>query len=307
MSRGAKEFEHAVRDCLLVAGRRTKSDISIGGLNLDLYAEQQVLGKKRRTAVECKRPGRRIDQLDVDRARLYFEPLHRDMLIDDALLVGASGVSPGALAAANDAGWIYCISYSDLVDNLGIRYASKKVVLVASAFDTLSSRLAEDESQIYKLTPDEFEVFLCERLEGMGLAPVRTGSAYARDGGVDIIACPAKPVSVPFLLAVQAKHQRSAKGKVGPEPVKAFHSVLAVHPFTAGLLVTNTTFSPDAQWIASYLSDILRLRDITDLRRWIADRFLGPEEWREIPDKIELAPSLEVPVPKPQILPDAHG
>jgi hypothetical protein len=47
----------------------------------------------------------------------------------------------------------------------------------------------------------------------------------------------------------------------------------------------------------------VRLRDITDLSRWISGRFLDREEWREMPEQIELGPGIVVPIPR--VLSDA--
>ena len=65
-------------------------------------------------------------------------------------------------------------------------------------------------------------------------------------------------------------------------------------------MVTNTTFSKDARWLADQVGNkaFLRLRDFEDLKRWLRGQFGSEFDWREIPDVIELAPGITIPVPK---------
>jgi len=69
-----------------------------------------------------------------------------------------------------------------------------------------------------------------------------------------------------------------------------------------GMLVTNTGFTKDALWKAAQepSKHFLRLRDFADLTRWLHGVFDAPQEWREIPDEIELAPGIFARIPKPR-------
>lgn len=69
------------------------------------------------------------------------------------------------------------------------------------------------------------------------------------------------------------------------------------------VLVTNTSFTRDAVWTAQQERNarFLRLRDFMDLKRWLEDHFGQEDDWREIPDRIELAPGVVVEIPKPRI------
>jgi len=73
--------------------------------------------------------------------------------------------------------------------------------------------------------------------------------------------------------------------------------------FGVGLLITNTAFTRDAIWAANRDSDrdFLPLRDFTDLKRWLEGHSGQDRDWREIPEKIELAPGIVVEIPKPRI------
>lgn len=161
--------------------------------------------------------------------------------------------------------------------------------------------LLADSERLKHLSPERFEYFVADRLECMGFGVQLVGHTNQRDGGVDIIAYP-KTVSFPFLLAVQVKHRRSDR-KIGAPDVRNFHSVLssANGPFSLGILVTNTTFTADAQWFADNNSALLRLRGIQDLRRWLKEDFANEHEWREIPDEVVLGPSIRIKIPKPKL------
>jgi len=175
-------------------------------------------------------------------------------------------------------------------------WGKQKQVEVVRAITPMVSLLREDLDHIYQLSPEEFEVLICDRLDRMDFAVTRIGSVYVPDGGVDIIACPKRPAPFPYLLAVQAKHRQEKRRRVGPGAVRDLKAVVAAHSFNAGVLVTNTTFTPDAVWVAQQLPTLVRLRDIEDLRRWIYDNFVSEHEWREIPESIVLRPNLVVKI-----------
>ena len=109
--------------------------------------------------------------------------------------------------------------------------------------DVILGALAEDPSRLHRLTPEAFELFVAERLSAMGLGVKRVGASNARDGGIDILAWPEQNAAFPFLLAVQVKHRRQ-RASLGPGPIRELRGVLTSHPIDAGLIVTNTTFTP---------------------------------------------------------------
>jgi hypothetical protein len=41
---------------------------------------------------------------------------------------------------------------------------------------------------------------------------------------------------------------------------------------------------------------LVRLRGFEDIQRWLVDNFAADEEWREMPETIELAPGVIVKV-----------
>jgi hypothetical protein len=161
--------------------------------------------------------------------------------------------------------------------------------------ECLSKQLAADPSLVHRLSPDQFEAFICERFDAMGLEPRRVGGTFQADGGIDIVFWPRKS-TFPFLGAAQIKHHRNPATVEGPASARELVGSISGQPFSAGIVVTNTTFSPSAEWFARQHAGFLRLRDFHDIQRWLGDNFDSEEEWREIPATIELAPGVTIKV-----------
>lgn len=169
-------------------------------------------------------------------------------------------------------------------------------VQIVSIRQLLTERLLADPTLIHRLTPDDFEEFICERLFVMGMEPKRIGPTNRKDGGIDIVFWPRTNVKFPFLGAAQIKHHRNPDVSEGPSTVRDFAGAIANSRFNAGILVTNTSFSPDAQWFARERAKLIRLRELDDIRRWLIGNFDDDAEWREIPSYIELCPGVTVKI-----------
>ncbi len=159
----------------------------------------------------------------------------------------------------------------------------------------LCEKLLTGPELVHSITPEQFEEFVCDRLFAMGLEPQRVGSTNQKDGGIDVLFWPRQKNAFPFLGAAQVKHHRNLKAKVGPAPIREFQGVIGSHPISAGLIVTNTSFTSDARWFASEHARLIRLRDYGDMRRWMLGQF-GDEEWRELPNSIELCPGVVIKI-----------
>ena len=131
---------------------------------------------------------------------------------------------------------------------------------------------------------------MCDRLFAMGLDARRTGNVNQKDGGIDIVFWPRSPSTFPFLGAAQIKHHERLKRQEPASTVRDFAGAIAPHSFNAGLIVTNTSSSADAEWFAREHAKLIRLRDFADVRRWLTNNFTAEAEWREIPRSIELCP-----------------
>jgi hypothetical protein len=132
----------------------------------------------------------------------------------------------------------------------------------------------------------------------MGFELTRVGSStYHKDGGIDIVAWP-RATTVPHLMAVQVKHTASPSRKIGPAPVRDLLGTVQMLGFNIGMLVTNTTFTPDARWVAEQRPLLMRLHDAADLQRWLRNEHLREQEWRDIPTEIEVCPGVFIRWPR---------
>ncbi len=160
----------------------------------------------------------------------------------------------------------------------------------------LSSRLVGAPGMIHKLSPRQFQDFICDRLYAMGFEVRQVGDTFSKDGGIDVVFWPRWDGAFPFLGAAQLKHHRDPRRKEGSPAVRDFAGAISGHPFGAALLVTNTTFTPDAEWFAREHAKLVRLRDFEDICRWLQNDFSHAAEWREIPLSIELCPGVRVAI-----------
>jgi restriction endonuclease Mrr len=161
----------------------------------------------------------------------------------------------------------------------------------------LYQALARDPDAIRRLSPGAFQELVRDRLGHFGYECCRVGDVNRKDGGVDYVAWQRQAL-VPTLLAVQAKHRAKPDGTVGSDAVRDLSGTIHQHGFSAGLLVTNTRFTADAQWVARKTPMLLQLRDMRDLQRWLNGEFSAEDEWREIPMQIELCPGVSVKLPR---------
>jgi transcriptional regulator with XRE-family HTH domain len=166
--------------------------------------------------------------------------------------------------------------------------------------------LRDNPDELRNLSPERFEQVIAERIDRMGYDVQLTGATTRRDGGIDLIAVPKIKTVGSFLMAAQVKHHRTGRTTGRPEVDRML--AWKDSPFRVGVMVTNTTFSQDAKWLADQASNkaFLRLRDFEDLKRWLRDQFGSEFDWREIPDVISLAPGITVPVPKGRLV-NARG
>ena len=179
--------------------------------------------------------------------------------------------------------------------------ARRALVRVVDFSPELLRFLQEDPIRLRSLTPDQFERFVAERMDRMGYNVTLTGASNRKDGGIDLIAVPKSANVGSIVIAGQVKHHLGDH-KTGRDAVDRLLAWKDSY-FGIGLLVTNTSFTRDAVWTAQQERNarFLKLRDFADLRRWLEGRFGEEEEWREIPDRIELAPGVVIEIPRPRI------
>jgi hypothetical protein len=304
----AKEY-YLCADCTrseiavpLLTGKRTFGVLNIESVYEDFFTNADLkhaeLLAQLLAAAECNKPGAlqfaRLG-LALSRKRDELGLTHAD--VESRMPGGGCSLHAwenGLLPSSLEALYEWCRA-------LGIvQPRETAVVSLVDLTPQLLALLRDDPAQLRRLTPEQFELFVTERLDRIGYDVTLTGNASARDGGIDLVAVPKRRGVGSFLLAGQIKHHEGAE-KVKRSEVDRLLA-WKESPFRLGLLVTNTFFTRDALWLASQLKhrDFLRLRDFDDLKRWIGDNFSADEDWREIPDSITLAPGVRVKIPKPR-------
>lgn len=171
-------------------------------------------------------------------------------------------------------------------------------VLLTKFTPSFYSKLVCDPKLIYELSDDDFELLIAERFTKMGLEVVKVGNTRRKDGGIDIIAWPQKQFPFPFLIAAQVKHHHDNKIMTGSPVIRDFYGVLTSQNslFNLGIVVTNTSFTPDAKWFAEKNRRIIRLRDLNHLISWIKNDFSYDYELMEIPSQLEIAKDIIIPL-----------
>ena len=158
-------------------------------------------------------------------------------------------------------------------------------------------RLKADPQRMHNLSPREFEDLVANWLRAMNLQVQQVGGTYSRDGGIDFFALQDSwPIRV--VLAVQVKHSRVNRN-VSSKVVRELTGAVDKPKISAGVIVTNTRFTPDAQWEARNAQKIIQLYDFEDLRRWLRNEVVDDDVYDDLPPFIELADGLRVPVPRP--------
>jgi hypothetical protein len=174
-------------------------------------------------------------------------------------------------------------------------------VEVVDVTKILLERLRLDYDQIFSIGPESFELLVLDRLVAMGYEAQRVGGVYKKDGGIDIVFWPASSRGLPFVGAAQVKHHRAKYKREGPASLRELVGA-AGGSLNFGVVVTNTIFTADAQWYARNHPTFLKLRDMNDLKNWIASEFRREREWKEMPEEIEIAPGVLVKIGPPRAM-----
>lgn len=174
---------------------------------------------------------------------------------------------------------------------------SSGIITVVDPIPDLLHGLRNFPENPYALDPAGFERVIASLLDQMGFDVRLTGHVYQRDGGIDLIAVPKGMTVAPFVLGAQMKYHSQntlTERDVVDRMLSWKESVLRL-----GLIVTNTGFTADAIWASARVENraFLRLRDLSDIKRWIRGDVPSLEDWRELPGEIELAPGITVAIP----------
>jgi CheY-like chemotaxis protein len=164
-----------------------------------------------------------------------------------------------------------------LLDEIGTVLKSQRILLpprllpaiVAVDFEKINAvlvtHLANHPSDLDKLSWSGFEELIAVLLKELGYEVTRT--KLTRDGGVDLWALQRSDLGE-TLYAIDAK-KYSRRRLLGPEPVRAIYGVADMSGATAGMIVTTSTFGPEAMKLAAQYRYRIALKDFNAVTEWI--------------------------------------
>jgi len=128
---------------------------------------------------------------------------------------------------------------SDILDKLSV-----PVVKVDHEIDRKTlEHMYENPHLLYALSPKNFELFVAEIYEGLGYGVEATKQTH--DEGVDLY-LRKNHENMPHIYAVQCKYTQRKRTKIGIKYVRELFGTLIDKKVTAGILITNSFFSPCA-------------------------------------------------------------
>jgi restriction system protein len=135
------------------------------------------------------------------------------------------------------------------------------------ANEALFERLRRQPDSIYDLPSRKFEELVADLLADLGYEVELTPAT--RDGGKDILAYMTTPHGR-LLCLVEAKKYRRDR-TVGVELVRQLYGTLADADASSAMLVTTSSFSPDAKAFQQRHQYKLALRDYGNIVQWIEE------------------------------------
>lgn len=137
------------------------------------------------------------------------------------------------------------------------------LIEVSKEWDKIISDLSRNPTEVRSLSPRKFEELVAELLTREGydieLTPI------TRDGGRDILAYQ-ETILGDFLFLIECKQSANP---INVGIVRSLFGVLEAERANAGILVTTSRFTRDAEKFAQSLEFKLKLRDFKDLSTWI--------------------------------------
>lgn len=137
--------------------------------------------------------------------------------------------------------------------------------IIVSANENLVELLKKQPNHLRNISPRDFEKLLAELLKDMGWEVELT--KQTKDGGADILAYLNTNIGR-LLCLVEAKHYREDR-KVGVDLVRTLYGTLCDAQANSAMLVTTSTFTPDAKEFQKKHKYQLTLSDYADVVTWI--------------------------------------
>lgn len=158
---------------------------------------------------------------------------------------------------------LYSLAENTLAPERKIIELVKPTIVLAN--HRIISLLQRQPSDLYQISPRQFEELIAELLADMGWVVELT--KQTRDGGADILAFLNTPIGK-LLCIVEAKHYREER-RIGVELVRNLYGTLCDSQASSAMLVTSSSFTKDAKAFQQRHEYQLSLRDFSDIVGWI--------------------------------------
>ncbi|HEY4381402.1 MAG TPA: restriction endonuclease [Acidobacteriaceae bacterium] len=161
------------------------------------------------------------------------------------------------------AGHLYNIKDLSLPERRELVAVAKPLIITAN--QAVIERLKKHPSDVFELSPRQYEEMIAELLDDMGYEVQLTPAT--RDGGKDILAYIKTPIAK-LLCLVEVKKYRGDR-KIGVELVRGLYGTLHDYQANSAMLVTTSTYSKDARALQQKHELQLSLKDYADVAGWI--------------------------------------
>lgn len=137
--------------------------------------------------------------------------------------------------------------------------------LIVADNEKILRNLKKRPTDLFKLTPRQFEEVIADLLQDMGYEVTLT--QQTRDGGKDILAQKKTEIGT-ILCLVDAKRYKQTF-KIGVGMVRTLLGTLADYNATSAMLATTSTYSKDARAMEEKHKYKLTLKDYVDIVEWV--------------------------------------
>ncbi len=169
----------------------------------------------------------------------------------------------------DDTGKILLLNRSIEIPTPEITLPSKEIITGVNVLQSsLLKSVQYNPDLVHELTPREFEEFVAEAYENLGYKVELT--KMTRDGGKDIILYADGPTGH-NMYYVECKKYRKDR-PVDVTLVRNLYGVVEADRATAGIMVTSSSFTPDARSFELQVCHRMSLLDYLDLLREVSKR-----------------------------------
>lgn len=167
----------------------------------------------------------------------------------------------------DESGQIFLYNPSVEIPKKEIALPSKEIITGVTVLQASLVKVVQNNPEfIYSMSSRQFEKFVAEMYESQGYRVELT--KMTRDGGKDLILYTDGPIGHNMFYVECKKHKKDHL--VGVGIVRNFYGVVEADKATAGILITSSSFTPDARSFQNQVQYRMHLVDYMDLLNHVA-------------------------------------